>query len=144
MFRFLSPWFTGDSASKKSKTCNLADIECLVSNAWPTNVREDECNCPKTCNLLMYSESSFKISSWNVEDNGIPFAQKSSFRVEVLWPRLRLRREVLFTFEDLLVSFGGAVTFFIGLNIQDAGMLIFYVIQFAINGLRQWAAKRSV
>lgn len=85
----------------------------------------------------MYTEGSFKLSTWDVADNGIPFAQKSSFRAEVLWPRMRLRRDVLFTFEDLVVSFGGAVTFFVALNCLDAAMVVWYSMAHAVKGLRK-------
>lgn len=83
----------------------------------------------------MYSEGSFKLSTWFVEDNGIPFAQKSSFRAELLWPRMRLRRDVLFTFSDLVVSFGGAVTFFMALNCLDTAMVILYFVERLAQGL---------
>lgn len=120
----------GSTTSPSPRTCSLEDIKCLtVDHAWPVNVRDEDCRCPKTCNQLKYTENSFKLSTWNAGGNGIPFAQKSSFRSEVLLPRMRLRRDVLFTFEDLVVSFGSAVTLFIGLNFLDAAMLLMWSAQ---------------
>lgn len=62
-------------------------------------------------------------------DGGIPFTQKSSFRYEILAPRMRLRRDVLFSYEDLLVSFGGTAALFIGSSIWgfcDMGYFLLY------------------
>lgn len=122
-------------------TCNLQGIRCLVEQTWPLVVKDDDCRCPKTCNNLMYTESSYKLSTWNVGDNGIPFAQKSSFRFEVLLMRMRLRRDVLFTFEDLVVSFGGAITLFVGYNFLDTAMVFFYFGQMVVKYLRDWAVS---
>ena len=104
------------------------DLHCLVEFQWPANVFQEDCNCAKTCDHLMYTEASLKLNTWNV-DAAIPFAQKCSFRVEVLLPRMRLRRDVLFTFEDLVVSFGGAVSFFIGSNFLDMVMFLLYAME---------------
>lgn len=57
--------------------------------------------------------------------------------MEVLWPRMRLRRDVLFTFADLVVSFGGAVTFFIGSNFLDMAMLLLYAVENMCKGLKK-------
>lgn len=119
------------------RTCNLPDFKCLADRSWPVIVRDVDCNCPKTCNHLSYTEGSFKLSTWNVDINGIPLQQKSSFRVEVLWPRMRLRRDVLFTFADLVVSFGGAVTLFIGSNFLDAALFALFTAKHLGNGLRR-------
>lgn len=89
----------------------------------------------------MFTESSSKLSTWNAGNNGIPFAQKSSFRCEVLVPRMRLRRDVLFTFEDLVVSFGGATTFFLGMSVMDVAKLTFYMAEYVVRGLWRVLAR---
>lgn len=96
----------------------------------------------------MYTESSSKLSNWIAGENGIPFAQKSSFRSEVLLPRMRLRRDVLFTFEDLVVSFGGAATLSIGLNILDAAKMLLFMVELIVVGAKRlfalmWMQQRA-
>jgi hypothetical protein len=61
-------------------------------------------------------------------DGGIPFTQKSSFRYEVIAPRLRLRRDVLFSYEDLIVSFGGVAALFLGINCWGASEMLYHFI----------------
>lgn len=119
------------------RTCTLQDIKCLVDHEWPRNIQDVDCSCPKTCNNLVYTESSSKLRTWSVGENGVPFAQKSSFRSEVMVPRMRLRRDVLFTFEDLVVSFGGAATLSIGLNFLDAAKLFLFLIEYLVVGVRR-------
>lgn len=77
----------------------MQGVKCLVDRSWPATV--GRCDCPKPCDNVMYTENSLKLGEWAVDD-GIPFAQKSSFRADILQPKMRLRREVLFNFEDLV------------------------------------------
>jgi Amiloride-sensitive sodium channel len=59
-------------------------------------------------------------------DGGIPFTQKSSFRYEIIAPRMRLKRDVLFSYEDLIVSFGGVVGLFLGFHLWGVSELVYY------------------
>ena len=77
--------------------------------------------------LLDFSILEFLIICRAV-DGGIPFTQKSSFRYEVVPPRMRLKRDVLFSYEDLIVSFGGVAALFLGLNLWDFSGFIYFLI----------------
>lgn len=117
----------------------MEGVECLVvDHMWPLNVNvEEDCDCPMTCDSLMFTENHVRNGILNVMDNGIPFAQKSSFRTELVVPRLRLRREVLFTFEDLLVSFGGAVTLFVGANFIHVFRFIWLLVECVADSVKR-------
>ncbi|XP_059614883.1 sodium channel protein Nach-like [Phlebotomus argentipes] len=98
--------------------CGIDGIFCLNRISWPDNVK-NSCNCPKSCRDLLFLRNTFKVENWDVGEEGIPFAQKSTFRLEILPPRMRHRREVLFTFEDLLVSLGAATSLFLGISFYN-------------------------
>lgn len=68
------------------------------------------------------------IFSYRAVDGGIPFTQKSSFRYEILAPRLRLRRDVLFSYEDLIVSFGAVASLFLGYNFWGTCEMAYYIM----------------
>lgn len=81
-------------------TCTLDGLLCLSHNYWPKNF-SSTCKCTPSCSQVVYLENNFKKQVWSSED-GVQFNEKTSFRWEVIPPRLRLRRDVLFSFEDLL------------------------------------------
>lgn len=58
--------------------------------------------------------------------------------------RMRLRRDVLFTFEDLVVSFGGAITLFVGYNFLDTAMMWFHAVEVVFQALRSCVVSRMV
>lgn len=71
-------------------------------------------------------------------DGGVPMTQKSSFRYEIVPPRMRLKRDVLFSYEDLIVSFGGVAAFFLGLNMWD----LFDFLYFLLSSLIKYFAMK--
>lgn len=75
-------------------------------------------------------------------DGGIPFTQKSSFRYEILAPRLRLRRDVLFSYEDLIVSFGGVAALFLGYNFWGTSEMFYFFIDKAVKFVYERFVKR--
>lgn len=61
----------------------------------------------------------------------LPFLQKASFRAEVVTPKMRLKREIIFSFEGMIVSFGGAATLFLGISLwQISKSLLFLINKF--------------
>lgn len=68
-------------------------------------------------------------------DGGIPFTQKSSFRYEILAPRLRLRRDVLFSYEDLIVSFGGVAALFLGYNFWGTSQMCYFLLKIIVTNV---------
>ncbi len=58
----------------------------------------------------------------------LPFLQKASFRAEVVTPKMRLKREIIFSFEGMIVSFGGAATLFLGISLWQLSKSLLFII----------------
>lgn len=92
---------------------------------------------------LTFAEISSEIRwRFRAVDGGIPFTQKSSFRYEILAPRLRLRRDVLFSYEDLIVSFGGVAALFLGYNFWGTSEMFYFFIDKAVKFVYERFVKR--
>lgn len=113
-------------------SCSPSGLLCLSVNGWPGNVKP--CGCVKTCAEIVYTQGSLKKINWAV-DGGVSFTQKSSFRYEILAPRLRLRRDVLFSYDDLIVSFGGVAALFLGYNFWSTTEMFYFVFSTVVQFL---------
>ncbi|KAL9699394.1 hypothetical protein quinque_002835 [Culex quinquefasciatus] len=83
-------------------TCTVAGLLCLAEQ--PPGRWYDEklsCRCLKPCTEIVYILVGTTQNQWRAE-GGIPFKQRTSVRWEILQPKTRLLRDVLFSFEDLL------------------------------------------
>ncbi|XP_055630176.1 sodium channel protein Nach-like [Toxorhynchites rutilus septentrionalis] len=110
-------------------TCTIDGLLCLASH--PSWFRKQSCSCLKPCTETVFIEVGSSKSQW-VAVEGILFKQKASFRWEVLQPKTRFRRDVVFSFEDLLVSFAGGVSLFIGNNLFTLAQLVEFVMMESI------------
>lgn len=54
--------------------------------------------------------------------------RKSSLRYEIIAQKIRYRRDVLFSFEDLIVSFGGIAALFLGYNFWNTFEMVYYIL----------------
>lgn len=113
--------------------CNPAGFECLLDFKWP-HWASHICKCQDTCEELRYSVHSIKRSVWesqfHEEGEQVPESStSSSFRWDVIPPKVRIKREVLFSFEDLLVSIGGTMSLFLGISILSIVQLLFFIFE---------------
>lgn len=113
-------------------------------------------------------ESKRKHTLHRRAEGGIPFKQRTSLRWEILQPKTRLLRDVLFSFEDLLgefsrwellssiidiavsicvysfsVSFGGGFALFIGKNVFTLAELFDFMLHEVMDKIRQWFQTRA-
>ncbi|XP_030388356.1 sodium channel protein Nach [Scaptodrosophila lebanonensis] len=101
-------------------SCSPAGFECLLDFKWPIWALHI-CKCPSTCTEIEYTMQTVKKSSWGVKNNDDGMGSDtatSSFRWDLIPPKVRMRRDVVFSFEDLIVSFGGAMAFFVGVSVM--------------------------
>ncbi|KAI8129006.1 Protein brown [Lucilia cuprina] len=113
------------------KSCNPAGFECLLDFKWPVWALHI-CKCPNTCIEMEYTLQTVKKSSWgisNLDDSGKSDVVTSSFRWDLIPPKVRFRRDVVFSFEDLLVSFGGTLALFLGFSILSLIHFIYALVK---------------
>ncbi|KAH8277722.1 hypothetical protein KR018_004223 [Drosophila ironensis] len=121
---FFYPYVEGPS-------CNPAGFECLLDFKWPIWALHI-CKCPSTCTEIEYTMQTVKKSSWGVKNNEEVASSEtatSSFRWDLIPPKVRFRRDVVYSFEDLVVSFGGVLALFVGVSVMglvEMGHVIIY------------------
>ncbi|EDW57221.2 pickpocket protein 19 [Drosophila virilis] len=123
---FFYPFVEGPS-------CNPAGFECLLDFKWPIWALHI-CKCPSTCTEIEYTMQTMKKSSWGMKNNEEAASVEtatSSFRWDLIPPKVRFRRDVVFSFEDLIVSFGGVLALFVGVSVMGL-VQMGYVIVFNV------------
>ncbi|XP_035904510.1 uncharacterized protein LOC118508859 [Anopheles stephensi] len=116
--------------------CSVQGLHCLQQHPdWYS--ADVDCKCLKSCTDVGYYVASLSKTQWTAE-GGIPFTHKASLRWEILKPKTRLRRVLIFSYEDLLVSFGGAVALFLGKN----GFYLSKVAEFLVIEFSGWVRRK--
>lgn len=105
------------------KNCDPEGYMCLKVMYFPKDFIK-RCKCSKTCTDYTFSRDSIKVMKWKKQTDA-SIMQKSSIRYKIISSKIKIRREVVFKFEDMLVSFGGAAALFIGLSILDLFKLLY-------------------
>lgn len=78
-----------------------------------------------------------KKTNWAADGGLTVLNKKSSLRYEILLQKIRYRRDILFSFEDLIVSFGGIAALFLGYNFWNTSEMFYYIINATIKFLLQ-------
>lgn len=121
---FFYPYVDGPS-------CNPAGFECLHDFKWP-NWASHICTCQDTCENFKYTVHSIKSNTGRnqlYEGDEISDSASASFRWDVIPPKVRIKRDVLFGFEDLLVSIGGTMSLLLGVSILSIVQLMFFAFE---------------
>jgi hypothetical protein len=58
-------------------------------------------------------------------------------KYEILPQKVRYRRDTLFSFEDLIVSFGGIAALFIGCNLWNISQMLVFIIATLVKRLHR-------
>jgi hypothetical protein len=109
------------------KICNLTGLICLSRHADRITQPPSQigCQCPQPCNIITYFPQVPKLTRW---EHGY-FEQRITFRWALLVPTTKFHRDVLFGFEDLVVSFGGTLALFLGISFISAIEILFLVAE---------------
>ncbi|XP_067633335.1 pickpocket protein 19 [Eurosta solidaginis] len=115
-------------------SCDPVGFECLLDFKWPIWALHI-CKCPSTCTEVEYTVQTAQKSFWGVKSEDLGNTNDgviSSFRWDVIPPKVRMRRDVVFSYEDLLVSFGGTLALFLGFSqitlVRGGYVLIYHMI----------------
>ncbi|KDR15054.1 Sodium channel protein Nach [Zootermopsis nevadensis] len=109
--------------------CNAKGMACLSS--FKHNLTEDvykrkgQCFCYQECESTDYAVDSK--STYELDSDYTYSRDSVQFFVGIkIFTKTRLRRDIIYSFEDLLVSFGGTVTLFLGCSILSSVELLYY------------------
>ncbi|XP_061725789.1 uncharacterized protein LOC133531537 [Cydia pomonella] len=92
----------------------------------------DSCKCPLMCVDALFE----MLSSVSKKLDG-PFSINGVTRVKVQAPRTRYTREIVFYFQDLIVSFGGATGLFLGASFISFVEIVFFAAEWLIGPARR-------
>ncbi|KAF5285681.1 hypothetical protein FQR65_LT13066 [Abscondita terminalis] len=101
--------------------CKINELGCIADHIKDIQ-SVDKCSCQLGCFNTVYDVEKWVVHS--TEDSSVP---NRALEVEfVSWPMIRYKREVLFGWVDLLVSFGGIAGLFLGFSLLSGVELIYY------------------
>ncbi|XP_045493644.1 sodium channel protein Nach-like isoform X1 [Colias croceus] len=107
--------------TKGYRHCTVNELECISKHvAAITDVTR--CNCELGCTHTVYEIE--KLTEIDISKG--PVATNSLETEFVSWPMVRYKREVLFGWVDLLVSFGGIAGLFLGFSLLSGVELVYY------------------
>ncbi|CAG4958037.1 unnamed protein product [Colias eurytheme] len=108
------------------KPCTPAGMWCLSRYSRDlANFAGMKCKCSPLCLDSLFRESTTENKVW--EKN--LFHGAGAIRLTVYSPRLRYTREIVFHFEDLVVSFGGAAGLFLGASFISFVEIIYFLLE---------------
>ncbi|XP_068625754.1 uncharacterized protein [Battus philenor] len=110
----------------EGKPCDTAAMWCLATHSQElTNFGGVKCPCSQHCVDAIFREISTVDQLW---DRG-PFQNRAAVRFTVQAPRTRYTREIVFHFEDLVVSFGGAAGLFLGASFISLMEILYFFLE---------------
>ncbi|XP_034250865.1 sodium channel protein Nach-like [Thrips palmi] len=121
-----APYFYGDRGDGV-KMCDVDGLACLAQHADKlVALREEDpeaqCKCYHSCEEIRYTTDRNFERSWSY-----PVPDNIRFRWAIeLYSKTRVKRSIIFTFSDLLVSFGGTAALFLGCSLITFVELIYF------------------
>ncbi|XP_075988997.1 pickpocket protein 19-like [Anticarsia gemmatalis] len=106
-------------------SCTPAGMWCLSRFSQQLASTDGEkCVCAPQCVDSVFKEISTNDQIW---DKG-PFMARGSVKFTVQAPRTRYTREIVFHFQDLVVSFGGAAGLFLGASFISFIEILYFLL----------------
>ncbi|XP_030746462.1 sodium channel protein Nach-like [Sitophilus oryzae] len=120
------------------KVCNIKGLVCLsqIHHLFNQSLQTLDCACPQPCDLIVYLKDTPQLTKW---ETGF-FGERITFRWGLLSPTTKYHRKVLFGFQDLIVSFGGILSLFLGMSFISVTESVFLLLDF----LYQHLVKKKV
>ncbi|CAK1556031.1 unnamed protein product [Leptosia nina] len=107
-------------------SCTPSGMWCLSQHSRElANFGGIRCNCSAPCLHAEFKENFVEDQLWGKG----PFQERGAIRLSVQAPRSRYIREIVFHFEDLVVSFGGAAGLFLGASFITFIEIIYFMLE---------------
>ncbi|XP_018333207.1 pickpocket protein 11 isoform X2 [Agrilus planipennis] len=100
------------------RVCRSDEVQCIVDNLMEI-MAVDNCDCQLRCFNTIYEVEKMKIGT----QSNFTAKMEASF---VSWPMVKYKREVLFGWVDLLVSFGGIAGLFLGCSLLSGVETVYF------------------
>ncbi|XP_066246989.1 acid-sensing ion channel 5-like [Euwallacea similis] len=122
----------------EGKECNMEGLLCLskISQMFYQSAEETGCNCPQPCNLMVYLRQIPKITEWF---KGY-FDQRITFRWGLMQPMTKYHRKIIFGFQELIVSFGGVLSLYLGVSLISTVETVYLIAE---DIYCYWASKKK-
>ncbi|KAG5682787.1 hypothetical protein PVAND_012118 [Polypedilum vanderplanki] len=119
----IPPFYVPAATTTNYRHCSIEDFSCLVKHV--NNITDIKAckHCELSCLNTVYDIEKF--SKVMVPESN----KREDFHINIeflTWPIIRYKREVLFGWVDLLVSFGGIAGLFLGFSLLSGVEVIYY------------------
>ncbi|GBP81947.1 Sodium channel protein Nach [Eumeta japonica] len=125
---------------EEGRPCSVKGMVCLSEHVAQLRAQAT-CACASLCRHATYKEISISDSSLKYST----FTKTGTLIYTVQAPRTRYTREIVFHFQDLVVSFGGAVGLFIGASFLSFVEVIYFFVERCVRVFgRRETQKRTI
>ncbi|XP_044264094.1 acid-sensing ion channel 5-like [Tribolium madens] len=100
------------------KICNILGLHCLAKHKEKLILLKGECSCLPNCDEVNYIIEDMDTREWFLGSN-LQWGLKE-------YPKMRLRRDIIFGFSDLLVYIGGMAGLFLGCSVLSFIEIIYF------------------
>ncbi|KFB43292.1 AGAP005516-PA-like protein [Anopheles sinensis] len=102
------------------RICNPTGLYCLSLNNWYTF--NNTCICPQLCESLSLRQVSVK--------KKVLEQANSKLETQIIYPRMRMKRDVLYDLSNLIVAFGGSAALFLGCSFISFVEVAFFILEY--------------
>ncbi|XP_073844889.1 pickpocket 25 [Musca autumnalis] len=104
--------------------CDIKGMLCLSKQNWPHSVK---CNCLNLCQEAQF----IGVQTTLQKDDSTKFER--TIIVKLFLPRMAMKRRVVFSTDQLIMSFGGAIGLFLGASFISIYGLLFVLSEFVFS-----------
>ncbi|XP_017959633.2 sodium channel protein Nach [Drosophila navojoa] len=110
----------------KDRICTIKQMVCLARKRW----LEQPCDCMPLCKEISFTVTEKVYSNGGGAENSQNFDRKFILNQEL--PKMGIKRRVVFSMDQLIVSFGGAIGLFLGASFMTiyglSYLLMYYLV----------------
>ncbi|KAM7343889.1 pickpocket 25 [Cochliomyia hominivorax] len=111
--------------------CSIKGMLCLTQHNWP---KVAQCNCPNLCEKETYVSMQTTLQ----KDESTKFER--TIIVKLFLPRMAMKRRVVFSTDQLIMSFGGAIGLFLGASFISIYGLIYVCSEYVFANI--WSSLK--